>query len=457
MSDLDTYLQGKPYTLTSEQYNYCNDVIYGDKHVSNFSGSGCGKSLCLEIIKDVLGDRCVVCSTTGISNSILFNNKGGAGTASSVWSLPLGLHNTYHEKKVGKNTSNLFSSSDLVTTVIIDEAGMLNVDQLVLIFKRIKRFNRAYGKKRKARNIKLVLSGDFLQIPPIYTWEEARYMRDNYGSEHLFLSDVYKEAAFSVHIFTENKRAGYHVFQEALDVLRYGQEHRYDGVIKWFNKRFLPAPNDCVRVATTNARVNELNKEALNNNPNPLVVIDAVLEGPFDIKGCPADQKLEIKVNAPIISLMNSQNGEFFNGSFGYIRSIIVGEGVIVEFLHSGKEELVPYFTYEQTEYFTNEDEYGNPFMDMKITAKCTQLAIKVCAAMTVNRCQGRSIDVPMELDLGTGFSTDPNNSYGQAIAYVGISRLTNINNLYLRRRLTKRHIKTNDVAINYVLENMGY
>ena len=44
MSDLDIYLKGKPYELTKEQYAYCDDAIYGDKHVSNFSGGGLSRA-----------------------------------------------------------------------------------------------------------------------------------------------------------------------------------------------------------------------------------------------------------------------------------------------------------------------------------------------------------------------------------------------------------------------------
>lgn len=459
MSDLDIYLKGKPYELTKEQYAYCEDAIYGDKHVSNFSGGGCGKSLCLEVIKDVLGDRCVVSATTGIANSILFDNRGGNGTAASVFSIPIGLYNSYHEKKVGKTTSNLFASSDLVSTVIVEEAGMLNPDQLSLICKRIARYNRPYGKKRAKRNIKLILQGDLLQLGSVITkQEEIDYMRSKYGSELLFDSTVFNELEFSTHIFTENKRSSNKVFQAALDVLRYGQEHRYDGVLKWLNKRHVKAPEGCLKVATTNKRVDELNREALQSNPNPAVSIKAIIKGGYDMKNCPADQEIVLKVGLPVISLMNDgEDGNFYNGSFGHVTAIHVGEGVLVKFLHSGEEHMIPYFTYEETEYFTDTDEEGNPFMNTKVVGECTQVSVKVAAAFSCHRMQGKTVDVPMELDLGQGFSYSQNNPWGMALASVAIGRLTKIENLYLRTRLTKSHLKTNDRAVNWVLDQMGY
>ncbi len=144
---LDEFLSTKGIKLTEEQYNYVHDVIFGKNPVANWSVAGSGKSVCLELIKEYLGDSCVVVATTGIANSILFDNAGANGTVHSCLSLPLSLHNDYHVKKVSPKTSALLGKSDLVRVILIEESGMLNPDQLALIIKRLERFNRAYGKK----------------------------------------------------------------------------------------------------------------------------------------------------------------------------------------------------------------------------------------------------------------------------------------------------------------------
>ena len=232
---------------------------------------------------------------------------------------------------------------------------------------------------------------------------------------------------FNVHIFTENKRANHKTFQAALDVLRFGQEHRYEGVLKWLNQRYVEAPVGCLKVATTNRRVDELNREALMNNPNPLVTLRATVKGNYNMKNCPAEDVLELKIGLPVISLLNDQEGNFFNGSYGHITYIIVGEGVMVKFVHSGEEHLVPYFTYDEQEYFTDKDEDGIPFMNTKMIGECTQVSVKLAAAFSCHRMQGRTVDVPMELDLGKGFSYSQDNPWGMALASVAIGRLTKI------------------------------
>lgn len=455
---LDDYLAGKPYELTEEQYNYCHDVIYGNKHVGNFSVAGSGKSLCLEIIKDVLGDTCVVCATTGIANSILFNNKGGQGTAHKVFSLATEIHNSYHEKKVGKETSMLFATSDLVRVVIIEEAGMLNPDQLSLILKRKQRYDKAYGGKRKKRNIKIVLQGDYLQLGSVYTKdEEVQYMRDTYGSEYLFESEPFKELDMNVHLFTKVLRTKDRILQAALDIVRYGEEYRYEGVLKWLNKRHKPAPKNALLIATTNREVDKANNRAMMLNTNPEVKLYAETTGNFDLKNCAADEVITLKVGCPVISLMNdSEEGNYFNGSFGYVEDIYVGEGVVVRFEHSGEAYTIPYFEYEDREYYTDTDsETGEDFMASRTVGTCKQCPIKLAACFSVFRVQGKTIDSPVVIDLGWGFPESQDNPWGMAQAYTALSRVSNIENLYLKTRLNKKHLKVNKRAVKWVLDNM--
>lgn len=455
---LDDYLAGKPYELTEEQYAYCHDVIYGDNHVGNFSVAGSGKSLCLEIIKDILGDSCVVCATTGIANSILFDNKGGQGTAHKVFSLATEIYNSYHEKKVGKETSMLFATSDLVRVVIIEEAGMLNPDQLSLILKRKQRYDKAYRSKRKKRDIKIVLQGDFLQLGSVYTEEEEiQYMRDTYGSEYLFESEPFKTLKMNIHLFTKVLRTNDKILQAALDVVRYSEKHRYDGVLKWLNKRNIPAPRNALMIATTNKEVDKANKRAMMLNANPEVKLYAETTGDFDLKSCAADEIISLKVGCPVISLINDrEDGNYFNGSFGYVEAIYVGEGVVVKFEHSGETHMIPYFDYEDKEYYTDTDpETGEDYMASRVVGTCRQCPIKLAACFSVFRVQGKTIDSPVVIDLGRGFPESQDNTWGMAQAYTALSRVKKIENLYLKTRLTKKHLKANERAVKWVLENM--
>lgn len=451
---LDIYLEGKPFSLTEEQYNYCEDVIFGNNHVTNWSVAGSGKSLCLEVIKDVMQDECLVTAMTGIANSILFDNKGGQGTTASCLSLPLGLHNERHVKKVGAKTADLLGKSDRIKVIVVEEAGMLNPDQLDLISKRIKRYNRAYGTKRKSRKIKLVLQGDVLQLGSILSDEEKGYIKNNYGDEFLPLSKPYQALKFSNHIFSKVLRTSDKTFQEALNVLRYGMSNRYKRCLMWLNKRYQPAPSGIPVVTTTNKKVDEVNQQELAKNPNPLFELHPVIIGDYNIKNCPVDEVVRLKVGSSVISLVNDEDGNFSNGSFGYVEQVVVGEGVYVHFTAKDATYFVPMFEFEEREYFTNTNEEGENFIDQKIVGKCNHYPLKLASAFSVFRTQGRTLDTPFLVDLGWGFPVAQDNDWGKQLAYVALSRSTSIENIYLAHKLLPKHLKVNQKAVDWVLAN---
>ena len=454
-SKLEEAISKRGVNLTEEQYNYCYDVIYGEGHVSNWSVAGSGKSLCLEIIKEVLGDSCVVCATTGISNAILFDSKGGQGTAHAVFSLTTEIHNEHNFKRIGDVTRELLSKTDIVKTIIVEEAGMLNPDQLAQIVKRLERFNRPYSNKRKKRNIKLVLQGDFLQLGSVIKEQaEIDYMREVYGSEYLFESNIFKQLDFNVHIFSKVLRTNDKVFQACLDVIRYGQEKRYNGCLNWINQRWLQPPEGIPVITTTNKMVDKLNKESLDKNPNPLFTLTPKVTGSYDMKNCPVDEVLHVKVGAPVICLKNCNSGTFFNGSYGHVTSIVVGEGVYVRLSSNGDEVFVPMYEYEEREYESSFDKEGNPVLTSKVIGTCLHYTIKNAACFSVFRMQGRTIDSPVLIDLGWGFPESQENSWGMAQAYVALSRATSVDNIYLKQKLTHKHFKVNRKAVEWVERN---
>lgn len=453
---LNQFLSDKGVTLTDEQYTYVYDVCFGENHLCNWSVAGSGKSLCLELIKEFLGDTCIVVAMTGIANSILFNNIGGQGTLHSAFSIPLGIHNDYHEKKVGSTTSELFAKSDLVTTVIVEESGMLNPDQLELVRKRIERYNRPYGKKRRRRNIKLVLQGDLLQLGAILSDEEKEYISHKYGSYFLPESSVYKNMGFKTHIFTKVMRTKDKVFQAALDVIRYGEERRYDKCLQWLNKRYQPAPEGIPVVTTTNKKVDEINRRELEKNPNPLFTLKPKISGKYNIKNCPVDEVVYVKVGSPVLILINDNiEGKYFNGTFGYVSKVVVGEGLYVDVVSSGETVFVPMFEFEEREYFTDVNkETGEDFLNQKIIGTCLHYCVKLASCLSCHRVQGKTLDTPYLLDLGWGFPQSQDNDWGYQLAYVTLSRATDVNNIYLAQRLTHKHLKVNRKAVNWVLNN---
>ena len=449
-NDFDAYLvENNITTMTTEQYLYCVDVLFGNNHVANWSDAGTGKSWCLEIIKGFAGDECIICATTGSANSNLFDGHGGNGTAHSVLSLPLGIHNSKDESSISEKTRNILLKTDLVKLIIVEEAGTLNPDQLMLIMKRIMRANKPYGSKRKSRNIRLVLQGDLLQCTPIITKEEEiEYIFEKYEDVFLPESTVYKEMNFKSHVFTEVKRTKEKVFSELLKVVRYGQVKRYNKLLKYINDIcYAVPPKGIPIIATTNKRVNEENSKGLKRNENPLHALDAIISGDFDMSDCQADERILVKVGSPVLILANDKDGAYSNGSYGHI-SHISGESIGIKLSPSRKTVTIERFKYENREYLAGSDE-----MEQRVIGKCLQFPLKLAHALSVHRVQGKTLSTPYILDLGWGFPESQNMDWGKQLAYVGISRATGINNIYLSQPLTAKHIKCNMRARDWVVK----
>ena len=468
MSDLEKFLSeyrhdGK-WELTEEQKDYVRDCVDGDSHVACFSDAGSGKSITLEALKHYLGNRLVISATTGIANSILFNNRGGDGTMHRVFSLPLGMHKQTDVSKVKKYCTGLFASSDLVTHVMVEEAGMMNPDQLELIRLRLERFNKPIRGKRKQRKIKLILSGDLLQLLPVLKDQDKGFLQRKYGSHFLFESTPFKSMNFNVHTFTKVLRTKDKILKSCLDVLRFGQEDRYEGCLKWLNKRYVRnIPEGLPFITTTNKKVDEANEKALAANPNPPFKYTAKVTGDFNMNECPVDKHLVLKKDLPVLCLINHEDGDFSNGSFGYVNECL-DDGVFVDFPATNETHFVPLFEFEQRESFISEENLEDgtkkEILDSKVVGRAVAVPLKIAAARSIFRVQGATIDVPTVLDLGYyGFDMNEDIDWGVNKTYTGISRFTSPDLIYLKHPLfhntssRKTHIKPHRKAINWLKE----
>lgn len=459
---LEEYLHDGKYPLTEEQKDYVRDCVDKKKgHVINLSPAGFGKSVTLEALKAYLKDKLIICATTGIANSILFNNKGGDGTAHRVFSLSLGMFKDKDVSKVKSYCTGLFAPTDLVEYVVVEECGMLNPDQLELIRLRLERFNKPIKGKRKKRNIKLILLGDFLQLLPVLNQQDKNYLNSKYGSHLLFESEPFKKLDFIVHNFTKPLRTSEKTFQECLNVMRYGQEERYPNCIKWINKRHSwTLPEGLPLVTTTNKRVDEANSMAVRSNPEAPFSYKAKITGEFNMKDCPVDENLVLKKGLPVITLVNTD--DYSNGSFGYVEECL-SDGVFVHFPSIDETHFVDMFEFEQRESFLStekgEDGVEKAILDSKVIGRAVCLPVKVAAAFSIHRMQGRTLDVPAVVDISyKGFDmTDEDNDWGVNSAYVALSRFTSIDLIHLKYPLQhtgiKSHIKPHTKAIEWLSE----
>ena len=247
-----------------------------------------------------------------------------------------------------------------------------------------------------------------------------------------------------------------------LDVLRYGQEDRYENCLKWLNQfQTWDLPEGLPLLTSTNAKVDAANKQAVEANTNAAFVYRAKVKGQFNMKECPVEEVLTLKKGLPVITLVNQEDGEYSNGSFGYIEECF-DDGVMVSFPATNETHFVAMFEFEQRESFldkeTLEDGTVKDILNNKVVGTAMCCPVKVAAAFSVHRVQGRSIDVPTVVDLGYyGFDMDEDNDWGINMAYVALSRFRNPDNIILKYPLIhntltgKSHIKAHRKAIEYL------
>ena len=445
-------IEGVPYTLDKEKLDFMEAYISGKGHATLLGEAGSGKTVVLELLKRYYQDEMVVFAATGVANQNLFNGKGGNGTAHSGLSIPMGMATSKDFKEVGSKCSNIFAGSDLVKHIVIDEAYMLNADNLKVILHRIARFNKKNA-ARKQRNIRLLLVGDCLQLPCIVDDQAKQYMYREYGHHLMFRSRVWADMKIKTYILQNVYRQGDKVFKAALNVLRFGEEDRYDGVLKWLNKRVQTrAPRDMFTVAAYNKQVDQVNGRILALSRGKKMRYDAEIQGKFDLKENGVEEHITLAEGLDYITTMNDMDGNFNNGSFCTVKSM-TEEGAWCYFPHAKEEIFVPIHEYKEHETYVAKDvkqDDGSVKDELRRAevGKCYQIPLKQCAAISAHRSQGKTFDKKGIVDLGTGFPE--HNDFGEALLYVALSRFTDIKHVILPRSLKKSHIKVNRESIDF-------
>lgn len=451
---LQVVLDGWAFKLTEQQLEALLHYIHGTGHYYLTAEAGAGKTVLIDILKAYYDDEMVVCSSTGVGNQNLLQGKGGNGTAHRIWSIPFYLGNNIN--KAFPPCTGLFAGSDLVEHVIVDEALLLNSEALQVMLMRVKRFNKA-TRKRKARNIRIMLVGDSCQLPNVVKHEngDMSYLKEHYGSHKMYRSNLWKEFNPTIMVLSQVMRQKDRVFKAALDVLRYGEEDRYEGVLKWIN-RCVDVSYDpfMFTVGAYKATVDNVNRRVLDANSNPKFTYLANPSGKFNMKEQEIPEEVVLCEGLDCITTINAEDGSFFNGSLCTIEVTEV-DGCYVKMHSTGESVFVPLHEYRQEESYVEknvEQEDGTVKDELKrrVSGTCIQTPLLQASAITSHRAQGKTFEEKGLIDLGVNGFYTRGGDFGCAIGYLALSRFTSIDLITLPRPLTKNHIKVDRDAINF-------
>ena len=286
--------------------------------------------------------------------------------------------------------------------LVIDEISMLNgriLDFLDFLCRRLRYDDRPFG------GIQVIVTGDFLQLPPVKKDPNAAY-------DWAFLSRAWREADFKVIHLTKVWRQEDAAFIGALSRFRFGEVAGADAAL--LRRRVARFPDaNITRLFTHNSQVDKWNHYRLDSIESEPAIFEAELAGPehqqqFLIDNLLTPQRLELKRGARVMFTVNSAEGGFVNGQTGFVTDFGFGK-IAVE--SEGKVISVEPFTWS----YDSRDRHSATF---------TQFPLRLSYALTIHKSQGLTIDAAY---IDVRAAREP----GQA--YVALSRLRTLNGLHLK------------------------
>ena len=325
--------------------------------------------------------------------------------------------------------------------LVIDEISMIDCalfDKLEYIARKIRNSDRPFG------GIQLILTGDFLQLPPVrsmgFCFESARW--SECVDVVIELESVFRQEDSSLVSVLNNVRRGV-IDQAALKAFQSCVNRQFDvsdGIV-------------ATRLYPKRAQVTDENTERLNQLPAEPFIYHAVDRGTdayIDTlrKGCNAADVLTVKVGAQVMLIKNLNTGRgLVNGSRGvvedFVRSPDEGRGVDIpaewnRVIHNNRWPQVRFVNGERV---ICTPEQWSVEVGTKPVASRLQVPLMLAWSLTMHKCQGMTLD-RVSLHLGGVFE--------QGQAYVALSRIRSLDSLCIQDRFDPRVIVANPKALHF-------
>lgn len=290
--------------------------------------------------------------------------------------------------------------------LIIDEISMLHdfrLDMVDEICRLVRRKDEPFG------GIQVIMSGDFFQLPPINRG-------DSRAGGFVVNANVWQELDPTICYLQEQHRQDDEVLLDILNSLRGGDLRRHHAE-KLLARVGIEPTSDTplTELHTVNIDVDRLNEAKLDELPGDELLYSQTTTGAANYvetlqRSVLAPAALRLKKGALVIAVKNSMDKKYANGSQGTVIDFEPAtEYPVVEF-QNGKTVTMQPDTWELRD--------GD-----KKRASITQIPLRLAWAITVHKSQGMTLDAA-RIDLRRAFV--------EGMGYVALSRVKNLNNLYL-------------------------
>jgi len=361
------------------------------------------------------GKHVSVTATTGLAATHL------GGTTIHSWS-GIGISDEIPHgfaEHMAKGRKEIIESTDVL---IIDEISMLHdfrLDMIDEICRAVRKKDEPFG------GIQIIMSGDFFQLPPINRG-------DSRAGSFVVNSNVWQELDPVICYLEEQHRQDDEVLLDILNALRAGELKRHHAETL-LNRVDVEPENgeEMTELHTVNIDVDKINEVKLAElEGDELFYTQTTTGGENYVENLQrsvlAPSVLRLKKGALVMSVKNSLDRKYVNGSIGTVIDFEQGtEYPIVEF-RNGKVVSMSPDTWELRD--------GD-----KKRASISQIPLRLAWAITVHKSQGMTLDAA-RIDLRKAFV--------EGMGYVALSRVKNLNNLYLSG-INRMALQVSEVAQN--------
>jgi ATP-dependent DNA helicase PIF1 len=378
------------------------EIMLSGESVLLTGPAGAGKTFVLnQFIKLAKNDgkHVSVTATTGLAATHL------GGTTIHAWAgigvldyLPQGF-----VEHMAKGRREIIEKTDVL---IIDEISMLHDYRLDMVdeaCRLVRRKDEPFG------GIQLIMSGDFFQLPPVNRGE-AR------AGGFVVHSRAWQELDPTICYLQEQHRQDDEALLGILNALRAGDIRRHHAE-KLLERVEVQPPEDALltELHTVNIDVDKLNERKLDELSGDELLYTQTTTGSDNYvenlqRSVLAPATLRLKKGALVMAVKNSQERKYANGSLGTVIDFEPDtEYPIVEFRNGKVVTMMP-DTWELRD--------GD-----KKRASISQIPLRLAWAITVHKSQGMTLDAA-RIDLRKAFV--------EGMGYVALSRVKNLENLYL-------------------------
>lgn len=422
-------IDGKPLKVDEIFENGMKAVIEEGRNVFITGSAGTGKTFFLKTLCQISKKNLAVVAPTGVA---ALNAQGR--TIHSFFNFPtrpLLPREQFFKFNINEKTINLFKKLELL---IIDEISMVRCDHFVNIDRMLKYYRKsdqAFG------GVQVVVIGDPFQIPPVVGQNDYSLLRDHYKGRFFFSNDSFALAKFKTYELKIVRRQNDLEFINLLNRVRLDQLNEDD--LEWFrNNRGLPKNDEgYIHITSVNAAAQSKNEQKLTELNEKQFTFQASIRGRVNMRDMIAEESLYLKKGAQVMFLVNSDF--YINGTIGKVIQIDEND-IKVQFEYESRKMTVSVkrCTWDNEEYSYNEESKS---IETEVIGSVSQFPLKLAWSITIHKSQGLTFDKVV---------ADLNRAFVPGQIYVGLSRCTNVNNLYLESSINQYRLRQHPRVVDF-------